>query len=94
MTIQNTQQLTDHIQNEVSEILNHSEVEGAMPGLGVAIANDTISEDNSLELQENSDNHENETEVSTTKNFTVIPEGINVFQVKCFDEDGNWYHCH
>jgi isopentenyl phosphate kinase len=44
MESQNTQQLTDDIQNELSEDLKNSEV-------GVAINNDGISAENSLDLQ-------------------------------------------
>ncbi|MEH2306583.1 hypothetical protein [Nostoc sp.] len=90
MESQNTQQLTDDIQNKSSKALNNSEV-------GVASENNTISEDNSLDLQSSIDPNQiknNAGKDQQAQDLSQVMPGKRNLLVKCWSEQlQDWVRC-
>jgi hypothetical protein len=87
MTSQNTQQLTDDIQNEFSEISKNSEVDAVL----VVRENEGVLENNSIDLHSSTDSNEIEfndavDDNQSQKSSRIIP-GQHTKQKGCYLND-------
>lgn len=91
MNSQNTQQLTNDIQNESSEELKNSEV-------AIASENNPISEDNSLDLQSSIDPNQIESNnaglYQQAKDLSQVMPGKRNLLATCWSEKlQDWVRC-